>query len=99
MNLHYTLKPVIITILSLYSTCLFSQPGEIKRTNHWYFGENCGIDFSGGVAVADTRGALNTWEGCAAISDTRGSLLFYTDGKTVWDSTHPNAQWVWVAWR
>lgn len=65
-----------------------SQSPNIKRAYHWYFGENAGIDFSSGTAVADTIGILNTLEGCATISDTIGNLLFYTDGIKVWDSTH-----------
>lgn len=35
-----------------------------------------------------TNGALNTGEGCASIADAQGSLLFYTDGTTIWDKTH-----------
>lgn len=29
-----------------------------------------------------------TQQGCASISNSKGRLLFYTDGMTVWDSTH-----------
>lgn len=72
-------------LLFVYS---FSQSTDIKRTHHWYFGENAGIDFSSGTAVVDTNGKINTLEGCATISDIHGNLLFYTDGKKVWDSTH-----------
>ena len=65
----------------------FSQ-SEIKRANHWFFGDSCGVDFSSGLPVVDTNGVLNTLEGCSTISDTSGNLLFYTDGIKVWDSTH-----------
>lgn len=31
---------------------------------------------------------MNTFEGCASISDEYGTLLFYTNGSTVWDGLH-----------
>ena len=59
-----------------------------KEGNIWYFGENAGIDFNSSSAVAITDGQLNTGEGCATICDNNGDLLFYTDGKTVYDQSH-----------
>lgn len=67
---------------------VFAQNPDIKRTWHWYFGNGAGIDFSSGTAVADTTGALHTYEGCGVMSDTSGNLLFYTDGDTVWNKLH-----------
>lgn len=78
----------ITILLLLFNVIVYSQSTDIKRTYHWYFGENAGIDFTSGTAVADTSGNLNTGEGCASISDTSGNLLFYTDGIKVWDATH-----------
>lgn len=66
----------------------FSQTTEIKRTNHWYFGNGAGLDFSSGMAVADTTGSLHTYEGSSVMSDINGNLLFYTDGDTVWNKNH-----------
>ena len=65
-----------------------------KRAGMWYFGRNAGINFANQTAVALTDGALNTWEGCATMSDLNGKLLFYTDGRSIWNSNHqliPNA--------
>lgn len=59
-----------------------------KEANNWYFGENAGISFNYGSPVALTNGKLFTYEGCATISNSNGRLLFYTDGISVWDSTH-----------
>ena len=59
-----------------------------KEATHWYFGENAGLDFSSGDPVFDSKGALNTIEGCATISDSDGNLLFYTDGTSVWNQRH-----------
>ena len=53
----------------------FAQNPDIKRIYHWYFGDNAGIDFSGGSSQADTNGAMNAIEGFATISDTAGPLF------------------------
>ncbi len=62
--------------------------GQLEASN-WYFGGNAGIHFdSNGNVTALTDGKLNTLEGCATISDTNGVLLFYTDGRTIYDRNH-----------
>lgn len=55
--------------------------------NVWYFGQNSGLDFNGPV-TALSDGRIDANEGTACISDASGSLLFYTDGVTIWDRTH-----------
>ena len=52
---------------------------------YWYFGNNAGIKFSGTTATADTKGKLNTTEGVSTIADKNGNLLFYTDGRKIYD--------------
>ena len=52
----------------------------------WYFGQNAGLDFSGGGTpkpIAD--GKLSTIEGSSSIANTKGILLFYSDGITIYD--------------
>jgi hypothetical protein len=71
-------------ILLLFSLQLSAQ----KEANFWYFGENAGLDFSSGSPVALDNGRLNTLEGCSTISDRDGSLLFYTDGSTLYNRNH-----------
>ncbi|PCJ25267.1 MAG: hypothetical protein COA97_08055 [Flavobacteriales bacterium] len=66
----------------------FAQNSQINRTNHWFFGDKAGIDFTSGTAVADTNGQMGVFTGCATMSDTTGNLLMYTDGQTVWNSQH-----------
>lgn len=78
------MKKIVITLFLFYSTFIFSQ----KEANIWYFGRNAGLDFNSGSPVALTDGQLNTPEGCATISDSSGSLLFYTDGVNVYNSSH-----------
>lgn len=75
--------------LFIISFFLFSNFAEAQlESAHWYFGEYAGLDFSSGTAVTDYAGAMSTGEGCATISDYNGNLLFYTDGSTVWNSSH-----------
>lgn len=60
-----------------------------KEGNIWYFGNKAGVDFNSGGPVAIHNSVMNTGHGCACISDKcSGEMLFYTDGTTVWDSTH-----------
>jgi hypothetical protein len=82
---------ILINCIMVFSFCMLkasAQSPDLKRTWHWYFGFNAGIDFSSGSAVAVTDGALHNYEGCATISDKDGNLLFYTDGNTVWNKIH-----------
>ncbi len=75
---------ILLLCVLLTNTIILAQ-GE---ANIWYFGENAGLDFNSGSPVALLDGQLDTFEGCATISNPEGSLLFYTDGITVWDKTH-----------
>jgi hypothetical protein len=61
-----------------------------KEYNIWYFGEEGGgIDFNGQLPVVLNDGKTSAEEGCASVCDRRtGTLLFYTDGYTVWNRFH-----------
>lgn len=59
-----------------------------RENNIWYFGDKAGLDFNSGNPVNLTDGQIFTIEGCAAISNISGQLLFYTDGRTVWNRNH-----------
>ena len=59
-----------------------------KEAAIWYFGNNAGLDFNSGSPVALTNGKLATKEGCTSISDKNGNLLFYTDGRVVYNKNH-----------
>ena len=62
--------------------------GEKKESQgvKWYFGQNAGLDFSGGGTPKPiTDGKLTTIEGSSSIANTKGILLFYTDGVTIYD--------------
>ena len=78
------MKKKILLLFLLFCSAFVSAQ---KEANHWFFGNNAGVDFNSGSAVGIT-GALNTSEGSASISDRNGALLFYTDGVTVWNKNH-----------
>jgi gliding motility-associated-like protein len=59
-----------------------------RENNIWYFGNKAGLDFNSGNPVNLTDGQIFTIEGCAAISNISGQLLFYTDGRKVWNRNH-----------
>lgn len=79
----YRLTFVFILLLSIQSS-LFTQ----NEHNTWYFGSKVGLNFNSGSPVFIQDGELDTYEACATISDASGKLLFYTDGVSVWDSSH-----------
>lgn len=81
----------ILLILLFISFNSFAQ-GE---ANIWYFGYMAGLDFNNGDPVAINDSKMVTNEGCATISDASGKLLFYTDGRTVYNKNHqkmPNGE-------
>lgn len=84
----------LIIFITLYSTLAFSQ----QEASVWYFGQNAGLKFENNTSVtALNDGLLVTEEGCSSIADSNGNLLFYTDGRTVWDRNHvkmPNADYL-----
>src|SRR4051812_35080722 len=80
--------PHIRSLLFLASLFLaisgWSQQGT---TSKWYFGRFAGLDFSPNPPTAIT-GSVNTREGSSSICDLWGSLLFYTNGDTVYTKQH-----------
>ena len=77
---YFTLLPLLF-----FSFSALAQ-GE---ANNWFFGNNAGIEFlEDGTVVPLAGSAMTTNEGCSTISDPLGNLLFYTDGRNVWDKNH-----------
>ena len=86
----------LVWVFLLFSWLGFTQ----AEASHWYFGNGAGLifDISAGTVTptADAASTINTNEGCSSISDVNGNLLFYTDGRNVWDKNHdimPNADY------
>ncbi|MBC8321501.1 MAG: gliding motility-associated C-terminal domain-containing protein [Bacteroidetes bacterium] len=65
-----------------------SQPN--KRTNIWYFSNYVGLNFNSSEPVEDPDGQVfSPWsEGSTSMCDTTGNLLFYCDGRVIWNKNH-----------
>lgn len=77
-------RALLVAILGLAATAASAQ----REATHWYFGQQAGLHFGSATPLALTDGLTNTIEGTAAVSDAWGNLLFYTDGRTVWNRHH-----------
>lgn len=78
-------------ILGVLLACFLTTPYRAlgqKEAAIWYFGQQAGLDFRDGTPTPLTDGLVDTIEGCESYSDGAGNLLFYTDGKTVWNRNH-----------
>lgn len=59
-----------------------------KERNNWYFGNLAGITFNTVPPTALTDSKMVTREGCSSVSDASGNLLFYTEGRNIWNKAH-----------
>ncbi len=79
------MQKTALAIMILFSSLCVAQ-GE---ANTWYFGHLAGLKFNGNnQPIPLTGGQIDVLEGCSAISNSQGNLLFYTDGRSVWDKNH-----------
>ena len=78
------MNKLLCFLFILLSTGIYAQ-GE---ANNWYFGNKAGVNFNTSPPSAVNNGKLSTNEGCSSISDENGQLIFYTDGRTVWNRNH-----------
>ncbi len=91
--LHLLLKKALffVWLFLFLGNNLFGQ-----QANIWYFHQKAGLDFNTSPPTVLTNGAILTptvtpgmeGEGVASICDNTGSLLFYTDGITVYNRNH-----------
>jgi gliding motility-associated-like protein len=56
-----------------------------KESAIWYFGDLAGLDFNYTPPKAISNPNMRTFEGCSSVSDSTGNILFYSDGRTVWN--------------
>jgi hypothetical protein len=80
--------PGFLIILILFPAIASAQG---KQANNWYFGQKAGITFQLGsppVALLDGQLSSPVESGTACMSDQNGNLLFYSDGKTIWNKNH-----------
>lgn len=78
------MKKIFLVLLVLpTSTHLFAQ----SEASFWCFEYNAGLRFNAKsvTVTAITDGQINTLESYTSISNEDGNLLFYSDGRTVWN--------------
>ncbi|WP_198666943.1 PKD domain-containing protein [Taibaiella helva] len=78
-------KDYYLVVLILF----FLHPGILyaQREQVWVFGTHAGVNFNSAPPAAFSS-AINSQEACASVCDLSGSLLFYSDGDTVWNRGH-----------
>ncbi|WP_321278822.1 YCF48-related protein [Marinifilum fragile] len=76
-------KLILLTLLCLLSTLTMGQ----KEANIMAF-DNYQLDFSNGLPSVRFNFAQHLNRGMAVMSDSNGSLLFYSDGYSVWNRNH-----------
>jgi hypothetical protein len=62
---------------------------QLENTN-LYFGEQSGLNFNDGTQPPTilTNSDMSTDGSSASVSDSSGNLMFYTDGKYIWNKNH-----------
>lgn len=89
-NFHYLHKVIfmkqILLFLSLFLAVNFTA--KAQQANVWYFGDHAGLNFNTTPPSALLNSQMYTHEGCSTVSDSLGNLLFYTDGRDVWNKNH-----------
>lgn len=71
-----------LTILVITAFGVHAQ----NEANNWVFGKGVRLDFNSGEPVPSyLPGTIDMREGTSSISDSKGNLLFYTDGRKVWN--------------
>ena len=84
----------VLQLYFLVISCYAYTQGE---ASNWTFGDGAGLSFNlANGTLTPVSSAISTNEGCSTISDASGELLFYTDGRTVWDRDNqimPNANY------
>ncbi|QNP51517.1 hypothetical protein H9L05_16125 [Hymenobacter qilianensis] len=93
------LLTLLLLLLSGAATTALAQatpPPECsedeKFINQWYFGYRAGLDFNEARDTIPpkvlTDGRMVAPAGSGVMSDGNGSLLFYSNGDTVWSRDH-----------
>lgn len=85
----------ILFLLAFTCTCI--NLDAQNEASNWHFGSGAGLTFDLlNNTVTPITSAVNTNEGCSSISAADGTVLFYTDGRSVWDANNnimPNADY------
>ena len=69
--------------------CLFLGSAiKAQQGNVWYFGNFAGLSFNTTPPFALADGQINSIEGTSVMCDDNGNVLFYTNGRTVFNRDH-----------
>jgi gliding motility-associated-like protein len=82
-----SMRKTIVTIIA----CAVFLAGNAQQYNTWYFGGTAGISFNPGqptIPYTLTDGKNSANEGNASICDSNGHILFYTNGRTIYNKNH-----------
>jgi len=77
---------LLLPVFFLFAIADSSSQYYTNQNKIWAFGSHGGVNFSTGSPVFFTT-SITTSEGCASVSSAAGSLLFYTDGHNVYNSS------------
>jgi hypothetical protein len=82
---HPIIKVYVAILLAVLATS-FQAAGQYYTNQNkvWVFADSIGLDFNSGAPTVFVSNAT-FGEGSATVSDAFGNLLFYTNGKSVWD--------------
>jgi hypothetical protein len=76
-------------VLYIFFSITFSCFSQNLQNANWLFGNKSGLTFMPNPnAPTALYNPVRFGESCATVSDINGNLLFYTDGITVWNSSH-----------
>ena len=91
------MRDTLITVLILCVSNVYSQSLPLK----WYFGYKSGLNFTKGspyvirgqTGETTIKGIQNKWmtvenEPFLVMSDKKGNVLFYSDGRRIWDDKY-----------
>ena len=76
-------KSALILLIQLVVVSLYSQ----KYANNWVVGMKAGINFNFNPPQTFSGTTTGSY-GTSTWSDSNGNLLFYTDGSSVYNSSH-----------
>lgn len=68
--------------------CISSKYTAQNESTKWYFGAYAALDFMTNPPTILNNSAMDKFHSSSSIADSAGNLLFYTDGKTVWNKQH-----------
>lgn len=77
-------------LTGLAAFCLPCPSPAQNENRTWHFGYGAALEFTGGnLPSALPTSSIHAFEAAASIADRHtGRVLFYTNGPTIWDSTH-----------